>query len=372
MAKVGIGIIGTGSIAGAYLRAYARYPELCRVVAVADIDRQRAQKFAAGAGDSVAAYGDYKELLRRDDIDAVSICTPPFAHAEIAVAALNAGKHVLVEKPMAASLAEADAMLAAAEQNDKKLAVVFQNRWRHDWMRAKALIDGEHLGRILFGKVDCLWWRGDEYYDMWWRGTWEQECGGATINHAIHHIDAFLWLMGEPEWVIAEMGAVDHDIEVEDLSMAIVRFRNGALGQITSTVAAMHNFDRIEVFGSKASLALPWALYSVASQPNGFPKANPEYVEKLQALADGLELGPQWHEGQILDFLEAVTTGKRPLVDGVEGRRSLELVTAIYKSATTGERVQLPLAPDDPFYTTEGLRANVVRFPSSKSAVETL
>ena len=120
MAKVGIGIIGTGSIAGAHLRAYARYPELCRVVAVADIDRQRAQKFAAGAGDSVAAYGDYKELLRRDDIDAVSICTPPFAHAEIAVAALNAGKHVLVEKPMAASLAEADAMLAAAEQNDKK------------------------------------------------------------------------------------------------------------------------------------------------------------------------------------------------------------------------------------------------------------
>ena len=224
MAKVGIGIIGTGSIAGAHLRAYARYPELCRVVAVADIDRQRAQKFAAGAGDSVAAYGDYKELLRRDDIDAVSICTPPFAHAEIAVAALNAGKHVLVEKPMAASLAEADAMLAAAEQNVKKLAVVFQNRWRHDWMRAKALIDGEHLGRILFGKGDCLWWRGDEYYDMWWRGTWEQECGGATINHAIHHIDAFLWLMGEPvgdRW----MGAVDHDIEVEDLSMAIVRFR---------------------------------------------------------------------------------------------------------------------------------------------------
>ena len=161
-------------------------------------------------------------------------------------------------------------MLAAAEQNDKKLAVVFQNRWRHDWMRAKALIDGEHLGRILFGKVDCLWWRGDEYYDMWWRGTWEQECGGATINHAIHHIDAFLWLMGEPEWVIAEMGAVDHDIEVEDLSMAIVRFRNGARTDHQHR-RRMHNFDRIGV-RFEGELALPWAYTPLPRSRTGFRK----------------------------------------------------------------------------------------------------
>jgi len=361
MSKVRVGIIGAGNIARAHMEAYAKHPELCTVAAVADVDRARGEQLGARA-EGVSVYADFRELLGRDDIDAVSICTPPFTHAEIAVAALNAGKHVLVEKPMAASLAEADAMLAAAEKNGRRLAVVFQNRWRHDWRRAKALIDDQKLGRILFGKVDCLWWRGREYYDTWWRGTWEKECGGATINHAIHHIDGFLWLMGEPEWVIAEMDAVDHDIEVEDLSMAIVRFKSGAMGQITSTVAAMHNLDRIEIFGSKASLSLPWAVFSVTSHPNGFPKENAEYRDELRAHADRLALGPEHHEGQIVDFLRAVSGGGRPLVDGAEGRRSLELVTAIYKSATTGERAYLPLGPDDPFYTTEGIRRNVRRF----------
>ncbi len=361
MRQYGIGIIGTGSIAGAHLGGYRADPR-ARVAAVADIDLDKARQFAAVAGEGVAAYGDYRELLRRDDIDLVSVCTPPFTHAEITIAALEAGKHVLVEKPMAASLDEADAMIAAARRHGRKLAVVFQYRWRHDWMKAKRLVSDERFGRILFGKVDCLWWRGPEYYAMWWRGTWERECGGATINHAIHHIDAFLWYMGEAEWVYATMGAVDHDIEVEDFSAAIVRFRSGATGQITSTVAARHNLDRIEIFGSKASLTLPWSVYAVASQPNGFPRANTEHKAAIEAFMADVELGPQGHAGQIADFLNALDTGGDPLVDGVEGRRSLELVTAIYKSASTGERVYLPIGPDDPFYTKEGLLANVVRF----------
>lgn len=367
MSQDGIGIIGTGSIAGAHLNAYLSEPR-SRVVAVADIDAERARQFAAKAGDNVAAYDDYRTLLSRDDIDVVSICTPPFAHAEVAIAALQAGKHVLVEKPMAASLAEADAMIDAARQADRKLGVVFQYRWRHDWMKAKHLVSDERFGKILFGKVDCLWWRGPEYYDLWWRGTWERECGGATINHAVHHIDALLWYMGEAESVYATMDAVDHDIEVEDFSAAIVKFRSGAVGQITSTVAAHHNLDRIEIFGSKASVALPWSVHAVQSQPNGFPLANPELKEDIEAFMAGIQLGPQGHAGQIADFLDALESETDPLVDGVEGRRSLELVTAIYKSATTGERVQLPIGPADPFYTKEGLMANVVRFKTKTSA----
>lgn len=367
MKQYGIGIIGTGSIAGAHLNAYRSEPR-CQVKAVSDLDLERARQFAAKAGEAVAAYGDYEELLRRDDIDLVSICTPPFAHAEIAIAALQAGKHVLVEKPMAASLEEADAMIEAARLSQRKLGVVFQYRWRRDWMKAKRLIEDERFGRILFGKVDCLWWRGPEYYDLWWRGTWERECGGATINHAIHHIDAFLWYMGEAEWVYSTMSAVDHDIEVEDFSAAIVQFRNGAIGQIMSTVAAHHNLDRIEIFGSKASVALPWSVHAVSSQPNGFPVANPAHKAEIEAFVSEAEPHPEGHAGQIANFLDALERGTDPLVDGEEGRRSLELVTAIYKSATTCERVYLPIGPSDPFYTKAGLMANVLRFKEAGSA----
>lgn len=190
----------------------------------------------------------------------------------------------------------------------------------------------------------------------------ERECGGATINHAIHHIDALLWYMGEAESVCATMAALDHEIEVEDFSAAIVQFQSGAVGQITSTVAAHHNLDRIEIFGSKASIALPRFVHAVRSRPNGFPVDNETHRRCIEEFAAAVELGAEGHAGQIADFVNAVATDGKPLVDGGEGRRSLELVTAIYKSASTGERVRLPIGPGDAFYTKEGLHANVVKF----------
>lgn len=365
---IGVGIIGSGSIARAHLRAYQAWPDRCRIVATADIVPERAAELARLAG-AEAWYGDYRALLERPDIHLVSVCTPPFAHARISIAALQAGKHVLCEKPMAASLEECDAMIAAATASGRLLSVVFQNRFRPDIWRAKHLAAGGHLGRLLFGLCATLWYRGPNYYDLWWRGTWEQECGGATLNHAIHDIDAFLWIMGEPASLVAEMDTQAHAIEVEDLAMALVRFANGALGQVTSTVNAHQNRSILEIVGQRAAVSIPWTLSACRPDERGFPQPDPARLADLAAAAEAVPLPPgQGHGAQVGDVLRALETGGRPLVDGPEGRRSVEFVTALYKAATTGQRVQFPLTPSDPFYTTAGLHAHVRRAPVSRQA----
>lgn len=365
---IGVAIVGTGSISRAHIEGYRQFPESCRIVAVVDIVAERAQAAAAAIGPDVAWYTDFAEAYARDDVHLVSVCTPPFVHAPAAIAALEAGKHVLVEKPMAASLEEADAMLAAAKAHDRILSVVFQYRFGADWWRAKQVVASGLLGELHFGKAECQWWRGESYYDAWWRGTWEMECGGAVINHAVHHIDMLLWLMGPVESVYAEIGTVAHDIEVEDLGLAIVRFQSGALGHIVGTVADHHNLDRIEVTGSQGAISLPWRSFAVKERPDGFPQENPEAVEAIeQHFRSVTPPETRGHAPQIADILAAIREGRQPIVDGEEGRRSLELITAMYRSASTGERVKLPIDPADPFYTTEGLRKNVLRRPTTRS-----
>ncbi len=367
MEKLRVGIIGAGSIARSHLAAYKAFPEACEVVATADLFVEKAQGLAAQAGPQVAAYGDYRELLARDDIDLVSICTPPFAHAQAAIDALKAGKHVWVEKPLGASLAECDQMIEAADRTGKVLAGVFQNRFRPDFWRAKALLASGALGKLVLAKSDCLWWRGRNYYDLWWRGTWEQECGGATINHAVHFIDALLWLAGEPVTsVYADMDTFTHDVEVEDLSCAILRFASGAMGQIVSTVSAHQNIDRLEFACEDGALSLPGLQVSVfRAKPDGFGERDEARQQALLEQAGTVPVSShRGHAAQLEDLLAAIRTGRPPVVDGREARKAIEVITAIYKSATLGQRVQLPLAPDDPFYTVEGIRAHVKRHPA--------
>ena len=204
--RIRVGIIGAGGIAHTHARAYGAFPEEAQIVAFADIHEETA-RLTAGEFRVDSYYTDYHEMLARDDIDLVSVCTPPFEHARNSIDALNAGKHVLCEKPMAGSLQECDAMLDAARGSGRSLSQIFQWRYRREVLLAKALVDEGKLGRIFFGKMDLLWWRGPHYYDLWWRGTWDKECGGATINHAVHAVDTYLWLMGRlPESVTRRHG----------------------------------------------------------------------------------------------------------------------------------------------------------------------
>ena len=349
--RVRVGVIGAGNIARAHARAYGSFPEEAEIVAFADIHEETARSAAEEFGGS--HYADYHEMLARDDVDLVSVCTPPFEHARNAIDALNAGKHVLCEKPMAGSLQECDAMIAAARDSGKTLSQVFQWRFRREVLMAKALVDEGKLGRVLFGKMELLWWRARAYYDLWWRGTWEKECGGATINHAVHAVDAYLWLMGRlPDSIYADMGTFTHDIEVEDLSVALLRFSDGALGQMTSTVCLPQNTERIEICGEDAAVTLPWGVHAASERGRGMASRDEAKQDELREWAEAQVPEPehQGHAAQIREVLAAVREGRDSAITGQDGRASIELISALYKSALTGQRVHLPIAQEDPYY----------------------
>lgn len=359
----GIGIIGCGAISNHHAKAYVELNRDCVIRAVADLNRTKAEQLAASIGGTVSVYEDYRELLSRDDIDVVSVCTPPFAHKGPVMDALYAGKHVLVEKPFAPSLADCDEMIEASKKAGKKLVVTFQYRYRQDFNQIKHLLDQGLLEPLTFAQMNGLYWRGDKYYEVDWRGTWKSECGGVTINHAIHPLDIFLWLMGEAESVNAEMHTMAHDIEVEDLSFAVIRFKSGAVGQIACTVNSVKSDIRMEFSGKRQSVSIPLAFHAVREDERGFPIADEEGVRALTAAAQAIDSGNDDHTGPIRDLFQAIRENREPKVGGREGRRVIELITALYKSATTGERVSLPITKDDPWYTTSGLQ-DLVKKPA--------
>ncbi|HTG67746.1 MAG TPA: Gfo/Idh/MocA family oxidoreductase [Candidatus Udaeobacter sp.] len=366
-----VAIIGAGAISGVHIEAYLEFGDRCEIVAVSDIYLEKAQQLIERFKLSAKAVKEYHELLH-EDIDLVSVCTPPYTHAPIAVGFLEAGKHVIVEKPMASSLEECDQMNEAAKRSGSILSVVAQNRFKSPMMNLKMMLDRDLIGKIVHAQVDSFWWRGHCYYDLWWRGTWEKEGGGCTLNHAVHHIDALLWMMGKPKELQSFMTNVSHDnAEVEDLSVAMLRYPDGALAQITSSVVHHGEEQQLIFQGSKARISAPWRVKASLSTANGFPAPNESLEEEIQSIYDHLPaVKHEGHAGQIDNVLTAIETGSPVLVDGVSGRDTLELIVGIYKSASLGVKVQLPISPQDPFYTRAGIQAQAVHFFEKKNTIE--
>jgi len=354
-APLGVGIIGAGGISHSHLLALRSRAnrDTARAVAIADIDEARAKQQAdTYAIDRV--YQDYRDMLASPDVQAVCICTPPFLHVEQSVAALRAGKHVLCEKPVAPTLAGLDAIAEAQRESGATFEGVFQHRAGQGAQQVKALIDAGRFGRLRFGMTETLWQRPQAYYDVWWRGTWAQECGGVTMGHGIHGIDMLAWLMGDPASLVADAATVKLEIAVEDTSAAIVRFRNGAVGQIIVTVNAQDNRSRLEVYGD--------GLQAVSSESPYDPTAAPFTFASLEAGAAGAardeaaRLFPEetkhLHVPMMSDFLAAARGERAPLVPVSECRRSMEIITGMYRSAMTGQRVTFPIPSTDPFYAS--------------------
>jgi predicted dehydrogenase len=368
-----VGIVGTGNIAHSHAKAYLRFPERCEVVALADIYPEEAKAFDERYGLGAAVRDSHSAILKEGGVDLVSICTPPFTHAPIALDCLRAGVHAIVEKPMAASLAECDALVDAAASSGRVFSPIAQNRFRTPMMRLKRLLESGLAGKVNHVQVDSHWWRGRCYYDLWWRGTWEKEGGGCTLNHAVHHIDLLNWLMGMPKELSAFMANTAHDnAEVEDLSLAVMRFEGGALGQIANSVVH-HGEEQQLIFQAEAArISVPFRAYASTSLGNGFPRRDEELEKRLDAYyAELPELAHEAHEGQIDDVLKAIETGGEPLIKAEDGRRTLQVIAGIYKSAATRGIVALPIAEGDPFYTAEGLCAAAPRFhEKSASKIE--
>ena len=369
---INVAIVGTGGISHAHIQAYLKFPERCRIAALVDIIPGKAQRVKEQYGLDAKVFLDHQEMLK-EEIDLVDVCTPPYVHAEISINALKSGKNVVCEKPMAASLEECDAMLRARDESGKTLSIIAQNRFRLPVRNLKALLDSGMAGKVRQVTVNSLWFRGHSYYDLWWRGTWETEGGGCTLNHAVHHIDMLGWMMGRPERITSVLANTGHDnAEVEDLSVSVMEYP-GALATVTASVVS-HGEEQALVFQcEKAKLAFPYSVFASQTQPNGFPLAEPDGSFEKEAEAYLAKLPPlKWemHEGQLEDVLGALEEGRQPAITGEDGRRTIELITAIYKAGSLRQTVSLPLAADDAFYTVEGIRAHVPHFYEKTASVE--
>jgi predicted dehydrogenase len=357
-----VAIIGAGAIAPAHVEGFLQFKDSVRIVAVANRSIGRAQDLIQRYKLDARAYSDYREAIAGADI--VAICTPPGNHREVAEAAFALGAHVLVEKPMAPTLADCDAILDAATRSGKLLSVVAQIRFVDSINRMVRIMKSGDFGRILFSQVNSLWWRGASYYDLSWRGRWQSDGGGCTFSHAVHHIDLLLWIKGLPSEVTAIMGNLAHDnSEEEDLSMAMLRFPDGSLGQITSSLMHHGEPQLLNFQLEQLGLSIPFKVSASRQRSNGFPLADDETEKRFLAAYEGLPaLEHEHHAGHIGDFIRAIETRGAPLVSGQDGSAAVELITAIYKSASSGTTVQLPLREDDPFRTKAGILTQLPRF----------
>ena len=331
MKKLHFGLIGVGNIAPLHARAIQATPE-AELVAVATRNAERGRAFVEKYGGQW--YPDYAELLQRSDVDIVTICTPHDLHAPMTVAAAQAGKHVLCEKPLARTTAECDKMIAACDRAGVTLGVVFQSRFEPLSLQLKRLINEGALGRLVWNSANTIWYRSAEYYRSGpWRGTWAHEGGGVLINQAIHAIDLLLWLTGMPDRVVAQTRTLNHAIEVEDGAIAILEYTDNRLGLIQATTAAYPGYtERLEVYGTRGS-----AIYHKGEGRLEWHLLDPREDHVLTAgissgAANPMDISAAGHIAVFQDFATAIREGRQPAIDGVEGRHSVEVVEAIYQS----------------------------------------
>lgn len=320
--SVGFGVIGLGM--GNVRARCIHETDGARLVAVAELDEERGRKAVSDYG--VEWHEDYRRLLERDDIDVVNVMTPSGTHADFAVEAAQAGKHVITTKPIDVSLERADRMIAACREAGVILAIDFEARYMADNVRVKQAVDEGRLGRMILGEVRLKWFRNDAYYKGW-HGTWKLDGGGSLINQSVHQIDLLIWYMGAVDSVQGQIGVFNHDIESEDLGMAMIRFRNGAVGTILGTTTCPVTIPAsVELHGTKG-------LVITAGN-----KVDTWHIPE-ESIEDPFSCdGPA---NVIEDMIGLVRNGGTPRITGEEAKKSLALILAIYESSRTGRSVSL-------------------------------
>lgn len=352
----GFAIVGCGMIAEYHTRAINEI-EGARVVAAYSRNPANGAKIAslAAVKGDCPVDSDLDTMLARPEVDIVCICTPSGAHLEPALAAARAGKHVVVEKPLEITLGRCDAIIRACDEAGVRLCTIFPSRFTACNQTLKAAIDAGRFGRLTLGDTYVKWWRTQAYYDSGgWRGTWNLDGGGALMNQAIHNVDLLAWLMGEVTSVQAITATLAHErIEVEDTAVAAIRFKNGALGVIEAATSAFPGLlKRTEIHGDRGSARVEQDDVTLWTFADSTP--DDEAIRARIAGATGFGAGAsdprginhEGHRDQLADFLRAIDEGGMPLVDGREGRRSVEIIRAIYRSSETGRAVTLPLVDD--------------------------
>ena len=344
--RVRCAIVGCGTIAVVHARVLAALPE-AELVACCDIIPERAATLADSLG-APKHTADYDDILADPEIDSVTICTPHYLHAPMIVAAAEAGKHVLVEKPLAMDSASAAGAVAACRRAGVRLAVCLQNRLNAATVRVKRAIEEGLLGDLLMLSGQVLWYRGDEYYtESAWRGRWATEGGGVLINQAIHTLDLMTYLGREVRAVSARMGTLGHrTIEVEDAVSAVLEYESGALGTFAAATCAYPGSDvRLEVLGSEGSALIVGQELVRFQTKDGREAPPPPEEANGQHVAAGKDYYGSSHGLVVADYIAAIREGRDPEITGEDGQASIDLLDAIYTSARTHADAPVERAP---------------------------
>jgi UDP-N-acetyl-2-amino-2-deoxyglucuronate dehydrogenase len=338
-----IGIIGTGSITGKHAQAIAEI-EGAELVALYNPKPESAAKGKAQF--ALPVFTDLSEFLNFPDLEIVCVCTPSGMHLEPALVAAKAGKHLMIEKPIEINLQRTDELIAACAESGVKLAVIFQNRFAEDYQKLKKAVTDGVFGRLLMGNAYVNWFRDSAYYSTSnWKGTLEADGGGALINQGIHTIDLLLDLMGEVKSVFGQVQTTLYPIEGEDLGAAVVNFKNGALGNITSATALYPGYpERIEIFGTEGSAILEAGKLIQWNVKGSSETIKPSENAAGSGASDPSAIGHQLHLEQWRLFVKAIKEDLNPVVDGKTARKSVELIRAIYFSSKEGKLIEFPFS----------------------------
>jgi len=289
------------------------------------------------------AFDTLEDLLACKEIDAVSVCTPSGAHAPLVIAAANAGKHIVVEKPMAITKEQLDDIVEAVDRNGVQLTSIAQCRYGDAVQFVKKFIDDGNLGKLLVGDVYMKLYRSPEYYaSAGWRGTWAMDGGGALMNQGIHGIDCLQYLMGHVKSVSAVCKTLDRDIEVEDAAVAAIEYENGAIGVIQGTTCVNPGYPvRIELHGTKGSIILENYEIERFNVEGEHTFVTTEVASDVQSYKNPTAFGTEGHKRQFKDFVQALQNDTKPMIDVHEGRRPVDVILSIYESSKKGEKVFL-------------------------------
>lgn len=340
MAKLGIGIIGTGSIAKTYSKCIS---EIADVHLVAMFSKSESRLADIEKQFNVPVFFNLKEFLVQDRIDLVIVCNESGNHGEAIKNAALAGKHVLCEKPLEVTPEKVDAAIEVCKAQNVILGCVFQNRCTTDFRTLLEAVEAGLLGKLVMGNAHINWFRSKEYYaNNPWRGTFQFDGGAAFMNQGIHTIDLLLKVMGPVHSVFGNVKTMVHDIEGEDVGSAIVDFKNGAIGAITGGTSLFPGYpERLEIYGKKGSVIMQAGKITDWNVENVVEPISTLHTDTKSGAADPTRIGHLNHKIVLQDMLDAILEKRPPMVDGFEAKKSVALITALYLSSKEGKKILL-------------------------------
>ncbi|WP_172123120.1 MULTISPECIES: Gfo/Idh/MocA family oxidoreductase [unclassified Devosia] len=346
--KLRVAVIGAG-IAERHLMAYQWNKDLFDVAVLCSLDEDRGRRLCETF--NIPEYTqDVDTLFARGDIDVVDVCTPPHNHFELSRRAIEAGKHVICEKPLFGSIAEVDAMAEIVAHSGRKLMPIFQYRYGTGLQKLKLLMAAGLTGRPFMTTIETHWWRGPAYYEVPWRGKWATELGGGLLGHAIHAHDMLNYVHGPCAELFAYGATLVNKIEVEDTMALAVKMQNGSLATLSMTLGSRKEISRLRFCFHDLVAESILEPYTMGRDPWQFTAGTPEHQQRVDDALAGYEVKEDGYTRQFELFHQAIISGGEPPVTLQDARNSLELVTAAYQSQRTGLPTPMPIGPGNPLY----------------------